>query len=72
MNNIHLHSGRGSHTQKAAESEDDPCTLGYLSSVQGEEGFTVFCGIYNDIIVLFSYGLSLLMGKYIITLHSHP
>lgn len=44
MNNIHLHSGSCSHTQKATESEDDPCTLGYLSSVHGEEDFTVFCG----------------------------
>lgn len=44
MNNIHLHSGSCSPTQKATESEDDPCTLGSLSSVQGEEDFTVFCG----------------------------
>lgn len=44
MNNIHLHSGSCSPTQKATESEDDPCTLAYLSSVQGEEDFIVFCG----------------------------
>lgn len=44
MNNIHLHSGSCSHTQKATESEDGPCSLGYLSSVHGEEDFTVFCG----------------------------